>query len=910
MKQKDVGKVLRYVAIVGALLVVAATPFAFGAVHAPFYTAAQVMIFLLLVAGATFGALRGQPREERTIAGLFYLAAAFGLLGAFQLVKFPAVLLRLVSPGTLNLVRASMPWASSSEGSTISLLPSGTQLSLFQFLACLSLFILVVTLCRRYGSRIKLAWVLCAIGLLLSLAGLYQRWSGTQEIYGFWDSVHGGAHFGPFVNRNHFAGYLVMVIPVSASLVFIRKLSPTSSKSRGRNHKGTDFSWLQILALCSLVMMLAALFSSQSRGGIIGAGVAACVMSALAWKKAQTRSAGVMCAAIFVVGFLVGIWFAGPELTHRWQDLYRDLSSPMDTGRVRAAKRTLLLFKQFPIFGTGLGTFESVFPSVQTPELGEGIWRYAHNDWLQLLAEAGLVGVVLAGAFGLTLARFMYRRIGSKRMGSGWWLTVGAAGSLCGLVAHGLVDFNFHIPSNSLLASAIVGLGCVSAASLRRQRRRRSHMKRAPVLGTAALMCIGVAMLSASAVAIDLLRADVLVRRPAAGLADAGQLVRAASAWPLDARAPFQLSKLLEAEGRSAESPVSAPQLYEAALQCARLAVRLDPANAQYQESLGWLMVWAGGRPTTENLEAAEAHLRRAVELDPAWPAWAMSIAQFYLQTGRFSGADDYFRRAVEASPQLAKEVIAKLSESGADIHTLRNVLPNQWDPLMELAAHLTATGRAEDALALYTELLEGFPDVPPEKKAPAVLRVAQVGSPALAKEMLERLIRTEGEDLHYLRALAEIARRAGDEELALRTLRKIIELHPASVPDHIAVARELESRGKFPEALPIYLTAYGARPLDGGLCDAVIRCQLALARQDAALETAQNFVLRLPDNARAHYRVGEMLYRVDRLVEAADAYQNAVDLDPDNGTYRAKLQRTLQLLDALRRLKEQAEKG
>jgi len=909
MERKRYSSVLRYAVIAGAILVVAATPFAFGAVHPVFYTAAQVIIFLLLIAAAAGAIVRGQPREERTMAVLCFLGAAFGALGAFQLIEFPPALLSFLSPGTLKLVRASAPWVSPAEGATISLHPSATQLAIFQFLACFALFILVITLLRRYSSRIKLAWVLCIIGVLLSLVGLYQRWSGTQEIYGFWDSVHGGVHFGPFVNRNHFAGYLVMVIPVSASLIFIRKFSPTRTRSRSREHPARAFSYLQVLALCSVLIMLAALLSSLSRGGLVGVAVAACVMSGLAWKKAETRKAGTICAAIFVVGFFLGASVAGPELAHRLHELYRDVTNPMDTGRALAAKRTLLLFKQFPLFGTGLGTFRSVFPSVQTPELGKGIWEYAHNDWLQLLAETGLAGMVLAVVFGVTLGGLMYRRIGRNRTGSGWWLTVGAAASLCGMVAHGLVDFNLHIPSNSFLASVIVGLGCVSALSVRRQRRRRAHIKRSPGLAVTALVCIAVAMLWASVVAINHLRADVLVRVEAAGLSDAHRLMRAAAAWPLDARAPFKLSKLLEAEGKGGHDPASASRLYRAALLCARLAVRLDPANAQYQESLGWLRVWAGGSPTREDLQAAETHLKRAVELDPAWPDWAMSLAQFYLKTGRFSAADQYFRRAMEADPTLAKRIITMLNDSGADIQTLRNVVPRQWAPLMTLADHLAARGKTQDALAIYLELLEGFPDAEPEQKASAVRKVARVGSPALAKELVEGLIRAEGEDLHYLRALAEIAKRAGDEELSLRTLEKIVILHPESVPDHVAVARRLESQHRMEQALAIYQKAYALKPLDGSLCDAVIRCQLALGRDDDALETAQDFVLRAPHDARAHFRVAEILYRMDRLVEAADEYQKAVDLAPENSAYRKKLNRTLLLLDALRQLKKQTEK-
>ena len=119
---------------------------------------------------------------------------------------------------------------------------------------------------------------------------------------------------------------------------------------------------------------------------------------------------------------------------------------------------TIPLIKEFPIVGTGLGTFTDVYPRVK-PEQFSGHYDNAHNDWIELWVETGTIGLFLAilavGIYFFSLIRALRKRNDPYVKGIG----VGVLGSSAAIFTHSMVDFNFHIPANSILFAVILGLG-------------------------------------------------------------------------------------------------------------------------------------------------------------------------------------------------------------------------------------------------------------------------------------------------------------------------------------------------------------------------------------------------------------------------------------------------------------------
>jgi len=275
-------------------------------------------------------------------------------------------------------------------------------------------------------------WFGMSFGFLVSLFGILQHLTFNGRLYWFREMHYGGIPFGPYVNRNHFAGFAELVIPLSLVPLVLGKV---------RRER-----WFLVSLFA--VVPIGALFLSASRGGIVSFAVEVGVV--VLWLVLR-RTAGkhlLSGGAVLLLAFLMVSWLGVQQLVER----FSTLQSLEVTAGKRASMRadTWRIFLDHPWKGTGLGTLQLVFPAYETYYDGK-IVNHTHNDYLEGLAETGIAG-------GLCCAWFLgVLLFGSLRHLSRLSGAFSSALQLSGLVAclgfliHSLVDFNLHIPSNALL---------------------------------------------------------------------------------------------------------------------------------------------------------------------------------------------------------------------------------------------------------------------------------------------------------------------------------------------------------------------------------------------------------------------------------------------------------------------------
>ena len=159
-----------------------------------------------------------------------------------------------------------------------------------------------------------------------------------------------------------------------------------------------------------------------------------------------------MIALLLLIGAAttLAVWVDWPALRERYETLENVEGDPSFRSRLMFSRRTLAMAADFPVLGTGLGTFEEAY-ALYTPGTSSKILGRAHNDYAQVAAECGLAGVVaMLWALILLLARGVGP--GLSRGGSPFrWAVRGAAVGVLALLIHSFVDFNLQIYSNSLL---------------------------------------------------------------------------------------------------------------------------------------------------------------------------------------------------------------------------------------------------------------------------------------------------------------------------------------------------------------------------------------------------------------------------------------------------------------------------
>jgi O-antigen ligase len=382
-----------------------AAPLAFGAVQEWAWGTMAVVAFLLLLFWSIAGAQQGGLRI--LWSPLYLPAGAFFLLGMIQFA------------GHLTMDPIATREA---------LVKLATDLILF-FLAGQLFSTASEKTMRVFGSTIAV------YAFILAVFAIFQFFSSEGLIY--WVVKGPGWTFGPYVNHNHYAGLLEMLIPLS-----VASLLPAFSK-------GSSAVLIGFVAL----IPIASLLLSGSRGGFISLVVEvllAAVVTFLFGPRGARKATALLGGAAILIAALLFFWMAPRQIAERLATM-GDGAQPPEVelgGRLVVARDSLGILRDHRWLGAGLGSFETIYPKYQSFP-SDFVYDHAHNDYAEALAETGLVGGALilcvVGLFFLLALRNLRECLRHR----GGWLPIGAAIGCCGLLVHSFVDFNLHIPANA-----------------------------------------------------------------------------------------------------------------------------------------------------------------------------------------------------------------------------------------------------------------------------------------------------------------------------------------------------------------------------------------------------------------------------------------------------------------------------
>jgi O-antigen ligase len=360
-------------------------------------------------------------------------------------------------PGWFVLTLRDAPVIEARDYMTLSLAPNATFLQLFRLLTYLTAFGLTVAVCQDSGARKRIVIGLVALATFESFYGLVQYLTGWQQIFGYVKQFSLQDASGTYINRNHFAGLLEMILPfcLAWSIGVGREEGPGFEQEH-RLAAQQDRQKAVFLAVLSLVMFVAVIFS-RSRMGILAVLVSVSVLVLVTVVSRRRWGFRALVLIVVVMGAIVtSIWIGIQPVVSRYEQVDSEFSID-DQGRVAIWRDTWQLVRLSPVVGTGLGTYTTVFPMVQTTRLSQFV-NAAHNDYLQFVAEIGFVGagVLFGSIFWLLVSSF--RRGLQRPQGFGTVISLGGAGSIIAIAIHSLTDFNLQIPANALVFSIVLGL--------------------------------------------------------------------------------------------------------------------------------------------------------------------------------------------------------------------------------------------------------------------------------------------------------------------------------------------------------------------------------------------------------------------------------------------------------------------
>lgn len=405
-------------------------------------------------------------------------ALAFLAFAAVQLVPLPPAMLRVLSPDAHAMWSSASRVVELSGGAArkawpLTVDPRATAAEVVRLFALFATFTACAMLMRTHARRRALAVVLCAGAVFQALYGLRQAALGQYEIWGWTNKLVFHRVTGTYVNPNHFAHYIAIVLPMALFLAasLWHKAGTRDQPVLTRIAALLERRALLFgFALLAVAACLAGMLLSQSRGALAALATGVIGVAAMLPGRRASRIAFAAIAGLLVVVTLA--LFLGPERT-----IARFAPSSVGEqagGRRDTVATAIALWRRFPVFGSGHGTFQAVVSLEQDRDL-ERIFNRAHDDYAEIAATAGTIGVLiavgtlLAGYLSLVRATF-----GADARELTWVRRAFQAAVLASVAiaaVHSLIDFNFFIPANPATLAAMAGAAVASVDHDRRSRR-------------------------------------------------------------------------------------------------------------------------------------------------------------------------------------------------------------------------------------------------------------------------------------------------------------------------------------------------------------------------------------------------------------------------------------------------------
>ena len=446
----------------GILGLIVWTPLAAGSVYE--WTILVIQLAVLVMMGA-YILMKKKPRMNEGLSFSLrwprYLFFGFIVFLVIQVVPWPKFLVKILSPNTYAFQELFSADFSRIKFMSFSLMPEQTIREGLELLAYFFLGFLIVKTVTKRKQIMRIFYVLVGVGVFQAVYGFIQLFDKSPHIL-FYKKIHYlGTVTGTFVNRNHLAGYLEMVIPLTIGLILahidVFSLAGLKWREKLLRFSEKGFYRNMLLTFGVIIMALAIIFS-QSRSGVFLLVFAFILFFGLA----GLYSGRVTHRQKWTMGFLKGTFLAimfislyvGINATLQRFALDRLLAE----GRPTVWANTMGINADYPVFGSGLGTFASLYPAYEETWKQTNFFSHAHNDYLEYLAELGVLGMILlCGVILFLLVRsFLVWR--ERRHPEVKGLALGGMIAVVLMLIHSIGDFNLHIPANMLLFSVVLSL--------------------------------------------------------------------------------------------------------------------------------------------------------------------------------------------------------------------------------------------------------------------------------------------------------------------------------------------------------------------------------------------------------------------------------------------------------------------
>lgn len=458
-------KIIRYI----FLFLLIFSPLAFGTVEQWSLTIMETLSCLALL--LYFLYLYKQKKPFYEVPALLPLLLFLGYM-LVQLVPLPPPLIRFISPSTYELYASTIGVLEPLGWLSLSINKKATLAEFFRYFSYAAFYILAIQLLSNREFLKKTVTVVIVFASLLAIFAMLQLFTSVDRIYWLRHVPINSMIVGPYVNHNHYAGLMEMIVPLVIAL-FLHYRPRMRYKESIRQRIVDLFSYprssLHILLGFAAILIVTSIFVSLSRGGMISASFSLVFLLFMLLRQERYKGKGGR------VGFFIAITLVVLSISwFGWENIFTRFEKPQTNGaaiyedRLNFWRDSVNIIKDYPLTGSGFGTFIDSFKGYRTfpGHRHTSILKHAHNDYIELLTDGGIIACLLVLWFLWELFSRTYKAISKRKEKYSIYLYWASVTGLLAIFIHSVTDFNLHIGANGLYFFFIAGLA-VSAANTR-----------------------------------------------------------------------------------------------------------------------------------------------------------------------------------------------------------------------------------------------------------------------------------------------------------------------------------------------------------------------------------------------------------------------------------------------------------
>jgi tetratricopeptide (TPR) repeat protein/O-antigen ligase len=610
----------------------------------------------------------------------------------FQLVPLPVILVKVLSPATYQVYKPIYDMLEGNRWMPLTVYQKGTVQECLRIVSYILFYILTIQLLSG-AERLKQTVKICSwLAIGVAVLAILQKFSSPNKIYWFRSAPLDSSPIGPWINHSQYCGYIEAIGPVVlALLLYYWPVFSTNESLRKRiiaffTMIGENF---HIFLGIGVLIMASSVFISMSRGGIIALTFSLLFFFIILRKREPKYSnlffAGVAVCLMVSIAFLVG-----------WGSIFERFGHTFTDGRIKFDRIPIWqnsseIFRDYWFAGSGFGTFINIFPNYKTiPD--DFIYDHAHNDYIELLTDGGIVGFVLVAWFVIAVVREGWKMIGRRRDRYSILISIGALSGILAMLIHSVSDFNMHNGADGVYFFFLCGL-LVSAGNTRFQYHTQSTLlprmswpSKNLLLG-ATLLFLGAVVVGQGGAMVARWKyegvKDIYLSRQLADtyLQQISTTVKqAARLDPFEGMYPFLLGDVARFQGH-----------LDKALEYYVQAGKKEPLEGAFLQRIGLML-------PKEHQQFAEVLMEKGAKSTFKKDDMMLSRAEWLLETGQREKAIEILRDGLIQKPRLVNIVSPFLQGATFTREEITAVLPLTVDAWIQYGSLLEKMGNLEEA--------------------------------------------------------------------------------------------------------------------------------------------------------------------------------------------------------------------